>query len=361
MNSTAPANAQNKRMRAIVFSNFPKDTFENSLRPKFEALGIEVGKLVKPDRADGFADIRDFDFVVAMVELMSTGQKEKIKQLAKRSGKKYVPLNRQGATWRRDFGLEEEEMANTKSVPDDLLDSMLRDFMKLVDSDSPLDQVVVSLRKYWKGRPLNTVEQMMSYMQRFRMSGRCPEYFTTWWSERQGNPRRKFSTELRVVPPESIVAPVALEPEPVSEPIPAPLPESIPNIEPELVDDQTVIRDLREEIQLYKDYHDEQTREIQVKNAQISDLKKSVETLTIKLTAMETHVAGSNVKAAALQSTIDSQKEEIAGLKSRSPRVTDDVYELIQACKTLMRLGQMPSDEALEKIFNFTPSKTTKV
>lgn len=92
-------------MKAVLFSNFPKDVFDNTLKPKFDQHGVEILRLVKIDISPN-VDVSKADVVIAMVELMSSGQREKVKKIAKTAGKRYIGLSRKGGDWARDLGLE---------------------------------------------------------------------------------------------------------------------------------------------------------------------------------------------------------------------------------------------------------------
>ena len=78
--------------RALVFSAYPVGFFEKKLRPRFEVCGIEVVRLCNPDRSV-HVDYKDADLVIALVALMSTGQKLQIRSSATRAGKRFVALS----------------------------------------------------------------------------------------------------------------------------------------------------------------------------------------------------------------------------------------------------------------------------
>lgn len=82
-------------MKAILFSNFPQEVFTNTLKPKFDQAGVEIVRVANIDRSSNI-EPGEADVVVAMVELMSSGQKERVKSLAKKHDKKFVSLSRKG-------------------------------------------------------------------------------------------------------------------------------------------------------------------------------------------------------------------------------------------------------------------------
>lgn len=88
--------------KAVLFSNFPKDVYVNTLKPKFEQHGIDVLKVINIDRSPN-PSVSDADIVIAMVELMSSGQRQKVKEVARKYGKRFVGLHRKGVDWHRDL------------------------------------------------------------------------------------------------------------------------------------------------------------------------------------------------------------------------------------------------------------------
>ncbi len=82
-------------LRALVFSNFPIDFFEKNLQPRFRECLIDVVRVVSPDRSFP-TNLSDVEIVVAMVELMNSGQVKAITALARRFNKRFVRLRRSG-------------------------------------------------------------------------------------------------------------------------------------------------------------------------------------------------------------------------------------------------------------------------
>jgi hypothetical protein len=102
------------RVRAVLFSNFPKEVFNNTLKPKFDQYGVEIVKVANIDRSPN-VDISEADIVIAMVELMSGGQRTKIKELARRNNKRFIGLSRKGADWAKEFS--SVEAASRRAAP----------------------------------------------------------------------------------------------------------------------------------------------------------------------------------------------------------------------------------------------------
>lgn len=106
-------------MKAILFSNFPKDVYENTLKPKFDLYGVDVLRVVRIDRTDN-VDCSQADVLIAMVELMSNGQRDKVKTLARRYSKKYVALSRKGVVWEKtlaDMTQQHREAEERRRAP----------------------------------------------------------------------------------------------------------------------------------------------------------------------------------------------------------------------------------------------------
>ncbi len=89
-------------MKAVLFSNFPKDVFEHTFKPKFDLHNVEILEVLRTDRTST-VDLSQADVVIAMVELMSAGQRERIKGYAKKQNCQFLALSRKGAGWGKDF------------------------------------------------------------------------------------------------------------------------------------------------------------------------------------------------------------------------------------------------------------------
>ena len=92
-----------KNMRALLFSNFPPSINEDILRPKLEQHGVHVVRVINYDKSPNVS-VEEIDLIIAMVEVMSVGQREKLKELARQNGKKFIALSRKVAAWNRQLG-----------------------------------------------------------------------------------------------------------------------------------------------------------------------------------------------------------------------------------------------------------------
>lgn len=88
-----PSSTVPRRVRAVVFSNFPGQFFQKTLVPKFEDHNIEIVRTIKPDRS-GSTDVSGADVVIAMVDLMASGQRAYAKEIAKKNGLRFIGLTR---------------------------------------------------------------------------------------------------------------------------------------------------------------------------------------------------------------------------------------------------------------------------
>jgi len=110
MKKSTMTNQATRRPRAIVFSNFPQQLFENSFRPKLEAAGIDIQRIVNVDRSSG-VDLSTADAVIAFVELMSNIQRDMLKSKTKLAGRRFIALTRKASEW-------PALLANIPVVPD---------------------------------------------------------------------------------------------------------------------------------------------------------------------------------------------------------------------------------------------------
>lgn len=92
-------------MKIVMFSNFPPSFNEQTLGTKLAKYNVDILRTVNMDRNTTTPTLHDCDAVVAMVELLSNMQRNKVKDYAKRANKKYVPLLRkEDEHWVKAFG-----------------------------------------------------------------------------------------------------------------------------------------------------------------------------------------------------------------------------------------------------------------
>ena len=77
---------------AILFSNYPQDHSEKKIKPRLAEAGIETVRVVNVDKTPN-CDVRKVDYVIAVVKLMSDGQRKRVKAIAKSAGKRFIAIN----------------------------------------------------------------------------------------------------------------------------------------------------------------------------------------------------------------------------------------------------------------------------
>lgn len=105
-----------RRCRVIVFSNFPVRYYEKNLLPRLQEAGADVLRVVNFDRSRN-PDVSDADALVAFVEVMSSGQRTRIKDLAQKNGLRFAALARRGfQTWGAHFPPVENLPSNVRAM-----------------------------------------------------------------------------------------------------------------------------------------------------------------------------------------------------------------------------------------------------
>jgi hypothetical protein len=67
-----------------------------------------------------------------------------------------------------------------KAVNPEDIPEMLRTWMRLQDRDAEEDEIVEGLSKYWTGRPLHSVEQAETYIERLVEARKVPDEYLEW-------------------------------------------------------------------------------------------------------------------------------------------------------------------------------------
>jgi predicted transcriptional regulator len=90
-----PAVVPPRKLRAVVFANFPGQYFQTKMTPKLEGYNVEVVKVVEgaPKRGD-LQNFSGADCIIAMVDLLTEGQREHAKRTAKNNNLPYVTLSK---------------------------------------------------------------------------------------------------------------------------------------------------------------------------------------------------------------------------------------------------------------------------
>lgn len=212
-------------MKAVVFSNFPRSYFKGSLVPKLEELGIKVTRAVRFESVGDFST-NSVDAVICLTHLSSKGQLQSAKKLAKKNGKKFIVLTGKGSSWKKQLGLDKEprEMP-AKSVKDQDVPDLVNDFQKLWEVNTPEDEMVDILKRYWTARPLKSYKQLYQYIARLVQLDRCPPGFGKWWVDKT---REEETISPRTAP---ILSVVPSEPEPPYPSEPPPSSVSVEDLE----------------------------------------------------------------------------------------------------------------------------------
>jgi len=95
-------------MKAILFCNYELALINEKIKPKLDKFGVEILRVVNIDRS-GPVDVSRADAVIFMVDLMSEGQRKKIKNIARNGNKRLISLQLQGTDWGRAFAYLAQE------------------------------------------------------------------------------------------------------------------------------------------------------------------------------------------------------------------------------------------------------------
>lgn len=171
-------------MRALVVSNFPSGTNEGKLRKELESRGVDVVDFVESNRFVE-AKLGVVDTVILMKDLVSHSHSDRVKTAAKKSGRKFIPIERKSSGWDEKIGpvkqeekLNGGEMAPPKSVKDEDMNGMLNEYIRMFDSGASEEEMVKGLQKFWTGRPLTNSKQLNQYM--LRLNDKAPPFFAKW-------------------------------------------------------------------------------------------------------------------------------------------------------------------------------------
>lgn len=95
---------ETEKVKAVVFSNYDKHRYETEYRKKLERCGIDILRVMFPDR--GFPAVLPdgVKLVIALVGMMSNAQIAVIKRWADTNGCRYVPLDKYSSSWPKALG-----------------------------------------------------------------------------------------------------------------------------------------------------------------------------------------------------------------------------------------------------------------
>ena len=215
-------------LKAAVYTNFNQKMFEREFRPKLERMGIEIIRVIAPDK--GYtADVSDAEILIALIVTMSHGQFERIQTVARNSEKPLVPLGRKSSGWveileryRRGLPVEittdqiqeEQHPMGKTSVDWDKLSAMTAVYMNGCTHNLDDDALLTSLQPFWTGHELRSRKQLELYISRLVVSARCPPDFRDWYQDwystgKQTEHQEEVVPALREVPPEEVIQTLA--------------------------------------------------------------------------------------------------------------------------------------------------------
>jgi len=105
-------------MKAILFCNYGTSIVEGKIKPKLSKFGVELLRTVNVDKS-GYVDVSRADAVIFMTDLMSEGQRKKIKTIARNGNKRLISLQLQGTDWSKALGQAAPEVGEvSRAVAD---------------------------------------------------------------------------------------------------------------------------------------------------------------------------------------------------------------------------------------------------
>jgi hypothetical protein len=299
-------------MKAIAISNFPVDFNEGKFRPEFEARHVHDVEFITGPDFKNYKIGEEIHTVFCFFDLMSHNQHDVAKSLTKKAKKRFVLLNRKASGWpsepfeafqpiQSEPAKGEVSMAAPKSVSNENLDAMVKQYISLVDSGMDEEHSVLTLSKYWTGRPLTSFLQAKNYVARLVMTNDAPQFYLDWLQNR---------TRTVPVADATLVHNAEVETPITNTETQAPVDDSIP------VQHEEVVKDSQEMLKLYEE-----------ENA----------ALTCKVQDLQNEILG-------LRREIEKQNKEIQS------RNGDKVKKVLSALRTLMEAGVITTEEAFDKI-----------
>lgn len=216
-------------MRALLFSNFPDRFLQDSVIPKLKTRGVSVDRVLSPRAASSITTpVPDVATVLFMHELSSHGENDAVKNFAERANLPLICISRKSALWGDrlpsvqsevrsapavgthidtaatiaaaevvatvvnssetpasappDSNTGDENMPSNavKSVPNELVEHMLRHMIKMHGHGTSYDDMVPELQQYWKSGTLESGKQLRSYLDNIYRRSNCPEFYKDW-------------------------------------------------------------------------------------------------------------------------------------------------------------------------------------
>lgn len=206
-------------MKATLFSNFPDRFLRESIIPKLDQRGIEVVRVSVPKNAESVSGAgAGSEIVLFMHEMASHNDDKVVRALAHKEGLPMVCLSRKASSWDERLPLLEQAPQHqtqpdpkpkpdpkpdpdfssvaataqdtdtgdkvmpdntTRTVPNDVLEAMLRHMMQLHAKNTKYEDMVPELRQYWTNELANGA-QLYSYLGNVLRRADCPEFYKQW-------------------------------------------------------------------------------------------------------------------------------------------------------------------------------------
>lgn len=169
-------------MKAIAVSNFPSDFNNEKFLPEFKTRGFEEVLFYTGPEMRDITIPSDIDVIFVFFDLMSHGQYDMVKHLGKKAKKRVILLQRKVASWPEDSinqlkPKEIIEMAAPKSVREEDVESMFRDYVEVISETDDPQEIVDRVSKWWTGRPLMGYRQLVNYINRLADERRAPQFY----------------------------------------------------------------------------------------------------------------------------------------------------------------------------------------
>jgi DNA repair exonuclease SbcCD ATPase subunit len=102
--------------QATIFTSYVKTFYEGTIRGKLERYGVVPVKVIDPNKSSSY-DLSAAPYVIVLLELMDPKEAKKIREEAKRLGKRCIVLHRQIRDWDKAFTDLEQQEAVTAPAP----------------------------------------------------------------------------------------------------------------------------------------------------------------------------------------------------------------------------------------------------
>lgn len=176
-------------MKILAVSNYPNDFNDSKIRPSLISKGATEVKFVTSTQLREVDRVSDVEAVICFYDLMSHNHSELAKNVAKKSGKKFVLLSRKTAVWPENVlsGLnseKEEDMGTLRSVEPDQMNKLIEAYVALEKEGKTDEEKVEHLKCFWTNRPLVSGRQVYKYVYNLVHGNDCPAWFKEFYFNR---------------------------------------------------------------------------------------------------------------------------------------------------------------------------------